>query len=174
MSQTAALLGLPVPFEYRGKTYQVAPFDFEAEGLFALELERRARRVIERHARELGVEQAALYADWRDACAAGRYDYPGPVAWEFLFTPDGRRLQAYLQLRRLNHRVTPELVAEIYDEPAPEAPPAPEGEPAPEAPPVPEGEPAPEPQPRPFVRLLEAMEQATANFRQARRDKRAA
>jgi hypothetical protein len=156
MSQTAALLGLPVPFEYRGVTYQVAPFDFEAEGLFALELERRARRVIERHARELGAEHAALYADWRDACAAGRYDYPGPVAWEFLFTPEGRRLQAYLQLRRLNARVTPELVAEIYDELPPDAP---------------EGADAPA---RPFVRLLEAMEQATANFRQARRDKRAA
>ncbi len=157
MSQTAALLGLPVPFEYNGATYQVAPFDFEAEGLFALELERRALAVIDRHAQRLGPGVAMTqYAEWRDACAAGRYDYPGACAWEFLMTRDGRQYQAYLQLVRLNPRVTRELVAAIYDEPAPEA-----------------SEADPEPR-RPFVRLAEAMERATANFHQVRRGKAAA
>lgn len=156
MSQTAALLGLAVPFEYDGVTYQVAPFDFEAEGLVGLELEGRALAVIDRHAKRLGPAAAGLYAEWRDACAAGRYDYPQPAALEFLWTREGRQLRAYLQLVRLNPRVTRELVAAIWDAPAPEAT---------------EGDPAPV---RPFARLEEAMERATSGFFEARRGKKAA
>lgn len=126
MGQTALLLGTPIPFEFEGQTFQVAPRDEDMQGQFEVFLEDRALAAIERHRPrddgrvEPGRFDFAAYFQqlegFRKDCAVGLYSWDGPAAVMALAhaTGPGKKYLAYLQLVRLNPGVTQDLVARIF------------------------------------------------------------
>lgn len=120
MSETAAALGLAINFTHGGKTYPVAPVDYEIEGLFSLWLEDRAYAVIERHAARLGPLGVAMQSDsWRRECAAGKYEWDEPDCWFARQTAVGRKYLAALRLAKgssggLGMAAAQALVSEVY------------------------------------------------------------
>jgi hypothetical protein len=101
MSEIAACLALPVPWEFNGQTYKVAGRDFEVEGLFEVWVEGQALAAILRHEKTLGPAGVALQMDgWRRECAGQVYHWDGLECWQARVSLPGRKHLAALQLTK--------------------------------------------------------------------------
>lgn len=130
MAPSSAALGIPVPWEFRGRTYEVHPRDLEMECRFTVWLESRALDAIRRHSPQPGQAEGTgilTYGEylqqmegWRQECAAGVYDYGRAVALLALSDPLGPAYKhlAWLSLSRGDERITPDLVEQAWKEPA--------------------------------------------------------
>jgi hypothetical protein len=126
LSDLAATLGVPAPFEFEGKTYSVSPVNVEVAAAFEVWLEGRALDAIRRHApnpaspERLGAglllpgEHMAAHEIWQRDVACGLYEFEGPVALSARYSLAGRKHLALLQLQFASKGVTPHLVDRIF------------------------------------------------------------
>lgn len=92
MSEVAACLALPVPWEFRGETFKVAGVDYELEGMFSYWVEDNALKFILRHRETLGAAGVALQMEgWRHDGASGQYDWDEVHCWNARHSLEGRK-----------------------------------------------------------------------------------
>lgn len=118
MSETAATLGVPVTFEFRGRPYKVAPRTFHVEAEFSVWVEESALKSILRHEKTLGPTGVALALDgWRKECAAHLYEWDGVSCWQARTSVTGQKHLAALQLHKggLDLYEAMDLVEEVLD-----------------------------------------------------------
>ena len=120
MSELAALAGVPVPFDYEGKTYQVSRRTLRVEAAMEVWAENQALDAIERQRPRVAADAyERLLAVWeRDVAAADVYCFEGEVVRRAVSFPGpGQKHLALLQLTYLPeqpHRATAELVDSIF------------------------------------------------------------
>jgi hypothetical protein len=116
---TADGLGLPVNFEFEGKTWQVAPRDFELEGMFSRWVANEALQAVLAHADGVpGHVVQVLLDGWRNDKAARVYDYTGWVCAQALASDEGKKQMAVLQLCKLNKLASRALVDRVWKDKA--------------------------------------------------------
>lgn len=127
MSATAAILGIPVPFDFDGNTFKVQPRTLEMEGKYAVWLESRSIAFVQRNAPsqvkpgELvpgrlspGEYMAQLEGVRRDA-VVGTYDFDSVYATQSRFSEAGARYLAFLQLEA--NGVDQTFVDDLFEDP---------------------------------------------------------
>lgn len=119
MSEIAAALAIPVPFEFEGVQYRIAGQDFEIEALFELWLQDNDIRSIRQRARTLlDAEYAAMMNGHRRDVAAKQFAYGGTIFWEAMMSLPGRKKMAQLQLSKgSGFTVEMDVVEKIFDSP---------------------------------------------------------
>lgn len=111
------LLGMTRPFDWRGKTYQVSPRDFEMEANLRVWLEREALQAIKRHKDAMDLDDyREQLAGWRRDCAAGVYSYAATTAALSMQSIPGQKHFVWLSLVRADNSITPHLVDELYED----------------------------------------------------------
>lgn len=121
MSEIAATLGIGHEFTFEGKTYKIAPRDFEIEGYFEVWLEDQALLKLQRHRERFSPAEYGIQLDgWRHDCAANIYAFGGLVAWKALCSEPGQKYMALMQIQKASGGskvVIQELIDRIWDDP---------------------------------------------------------
>lgn len=101
MSSNTRLAGLPVAFEWEGRSYPLGHRDFNLELAFQSHMEERAARKIEQHRGTLG---EAWYqnqlAIWQRNCTANAYEMETAETYAYLWTKEGSGEYAWLKLQK--------------------------------------------------------------------------
>lgn len=97
----ADIAGLCTPFEWKGRTFQVAPRDLSIELMFQNWMQGEAARVIRRHREALGPEgyEQALTL-WQRDCVGGTFEFGKPATHQALFSKAGSKEMLYLKLAK--------------------------------------------------------------------------
>jgi hypothetical protein len=121
----ARLLNEPVPFEFGGKLWRVAPeLDFRGEAAFQTYLERAAYLAVYRHKAALAADDyEAQMKGWRHDVTAGDYAWGSEVCYRALRSEPGWKELAWLLLKQAEasggqpEPVTRELVERVARDP---------------------------------------------------------
>lgn len=115
MGQISQALGLGSQFEFGGKTYTIAPWGYEIQGLFERYLEAEAVKAARRMAQYLSDEEKRqLLADVNRDIASGVYTFGSDLVSKAIFGSLQHFEQLlYLCLRPNHPDVTPAVVKEI-------------------------------------------------------------
>ncbi len=108
------ILGIPVPFEYNGKTYQIGPWSFLIEGMFAAWVERRAVLRLDASRGSIGEDEYRIQRrELRQDIDKGMYEWGSDIVASAWQNPEGSRHIVYLTLHAIDPSVTPHFVQEM-------------------------------------------------------------
>ena len=108
------VLGTPVAFEYDGKSFQIPPWEFEVEGLFAAWVEARAERRLKAKRKLYGEDEyRAQMRELRQDIDRGLYEWGSPIVVGAWSAPSGSKHLVWLTLNRLDSTVTPAWVERL-------------------------------------------------------------
>lgn len=100
MSDTL-LAGLPVPFEWKGKTYYLGSREYSLDLAFQQFQEGHARRRILAHRKEMGEEEyAEQMKGWRHELGSNAYAFGGKLSWAFLWSEQGFKEYVWLKVKK--------------------------------------------------------------------------
>lgn len=101
MSNTQ-LAGMPLPFEWGGKTYYLGSRNYQLDLAFQQYQEGHARRRLAAHRKEMGEEDyAEQMRGWRHDCGSNVYAFGQEMSWRFLWSsPQGLREYIWLKIKK--------------------------------------------------------------------------
>src|SRR6476469_7884575 len=122
MGDVSKALGKPVPFVFRGKTYQLSPLTYALQAKFEYWLEQRAMETLERRKPDLKPNEfehqyLGLIGDF----AAGLYSFGSENCRKAAKSVPGGEELFCISLSARHCEVTRQLVDEIFDEKIKEA-----------------------------------------------------
>lgn len=101
MSSNTRLAGLPVCFEWGGKSYLLGNRDFNLELAFQGHMEERAALKIEQYRARMGDDwYRSQLAIWQHDATANRYEMETADTFAYLWTKEGSGEYAWLKLQK--------------------------------------------------------------------------
>jgi hypothetical protein len=114
MGEISRALGRGAPLAYQGKTYTLAPWNYDIQAEFEEHLEGKAWAAFRRSARHLSQDEVdALRAQTLRDITAGVYSFGGAVSAEALTKMPHLQHLLLLLLRKNHPEITPMLVQDM-------------------------------------------------------------